>query len=197
MPSFNDVVSRFTMSPELQKQEAYSTKCLRWMQDNPEQCKNTTYARMGRTIALSGTTDQKERNIVMTLQNMASRGMITYNGAARGRRKTFFINYLHKNIPKEIIERAPKKDIKQHEDLAGFKLVDSTPKTASEPEKSCSCVSDAPAPVEPTEAVKPEPAVPVPQVQTPAMNVPIELDKMPNGNFTLQLNINFTINSKS
>ena len=46
--------------------------------------------------------------------------------------------------------------------------------------------------------IKPEPQVltDVPPVAPPTLDVPIQLDKMPNGNFTLQLNINFTINSK-
>lgn len=221
MATLKDCVSRFEMSPQLRRQESYITTILKWMQDNPEQLKRTTMSRMARTMKLGNVTPQTEVHIRQTLHNMSTRGMLTYAGGKGRAKKTFFINYLHKNIPKEIIERAPKKDIKKHEELAGIKLLD---------EKKADEVTVLPMKEEPdvvpmmkeqnvnplmekplAEAltvtpdasdIKPEPQVltEVPNIPptpaAPTLDVPIELDKMPNGNFTLQLNINFTINSK-
>ena len=195
MPQLKDAVSSFKISPELQHQESYITTILKWMQDNPEQCKNTNYARMARTMTLGGVTRQKEKNIIFTLQNMNSRGLIDYSGAPRGRRKTFFINYLHKNIPREIINRAPSNDIKRHEELAGKSLIGVKHSIDQETQTETEAPTvESPVVEQPTSEPKTVEDVAVPTV--PTMDVPIELDKMPNGNFTLQLNINFTINSK-
>lgn len=219
MPQLRDAVSKLTLSPETAHQESYKTKILRWMQDNPDQTKNTTYALMARTMSLGRVTGQKEKDILLTLYNMSNDGLITYSGSKVSRSKTFFINYLHKNCPAVIRERAPKKDLDRAKAIVGIvesKLPgikkDSAEKIKSlgDPDESVE-VQDEEEPIaepvaEPdaksvTEPVKEE--IPAPEVKAqeispaPTVDVPIELNKMPNGNFTLQLNINFTINSKN
>lgn len=186
MPQLKDCVSSFKIDPAVTHQESYTTTILKWMQDNPAQTKRTTAARMARTMALGGVTKQSEKHIRMTIHNMCSRGMLSTVGGQGRAKKTFFINYLHKTMPKEVIDRAPEADIRRHEKLAGVQLREEVKKEPAVEE-----------PMVETESVEPTPVPPVAPVQAPAMNVPIELEKMPNGNFTLQLNINFTINSKS
>lgn len=183
MQNFNDAVSKLEISPKLQYQESYQTTILKWLQAHPEQCKDTTYAKIAHAMILARATEQKEKNIVLTLQNMRARGFIDYNGSPHSRRKSIFINYLHKAMPKEVLDNAPVGTLRKHEELVGKKMFDvDKPKEGGEKKAE-----------EPKEE-KTQAELPVPS--TPTLDVPIELDKMPNGNFTLQLNINFTINSK-
>jgi len=190
MPELKDAVSKFEISPELTHQESYRTTILKWMQDTPAQTRNTTFARMARTMSLGRVTGQKEKDILLTLYNMSHDGLITYNGHNASRRKTFFINYLHQNCPPEVRQRAPKKDIERAKEVVGIveEKLDGIQQNAEE--KMANLVS--------MQETAPEtPEVPVPAISpAPQLDVPIELDRMPNGNFTLQLNINFTINSK-
>lgn len=217
MPAMKDCVSKFEVSPQLRRQESYVTTILKWMQDNPEQMKRTTMSRMARTMKLGNVTPQTEIHIRQTLHNMSTRGILTYAGGRGRAKKTFFINYLHKNMPKEVIERAPEEDIKRHEELAGIKLRDEKredEKTVLPMMKEQTAIpmmkeqnvnplmekplAEALTVTPDVPEIKPEPQIltDVPPVAPPTLDVPIQLDKMPNGNFTLQLNINFTINSK-
>lgn len=212
MPAMKDCVSRFEVSPQLRQQESYMTTVLKWMQDHPEQTKRTTMSRMARTMKLGNVTPQTEVRIRQTLHNLSTRGLITYSGGHGRAKKSFFINYLHKNMPKEILERAPKEDIRRHEELAGIKLLDDKKEDEvallpiSE-EQNANPLEEKPLAealtITPKDSdAKPEAQAPAevpnipPTPAAPTLDVPIELDKMPNGNFTLQLNINFTINSK-
>lgn len=195
MPELKDIVSKFEISPELTHQESYRTTILKWMQDTPAQTKNTTFARMARTMALGRVTDQKEQGILFTLYNMSHDGLITYSGHNASRRKTFFINYLHQACPPEVRERAPKEDIERAKKVVGIveaKLAGIQQDAEEKITNLASTQEVVPETLETSETSETPEVSPVPQ-----LDIPIELDKMPNGGFTLQLNINFTINSKS
>jgi len=234
MPLLKDAVSKLTFSQETknklenktteEQQEPYKTSILRWMQASPAAMRDTTTARLARTIAVNRVTPQKEQDVLFTLYTMTRDGVIVYSGHNSTRRKTFYINYMHKNIPKEVRENATKEELDNAEKVLKMvvkkrqKMVKNAKRytqqlkkfgaaegTAIEQEIDKAAGATTKDKIEeavvPTEEVAEKPVevaekpVETPTVSTPALNVPIELEKMPSS-FTLQLNINFTINSK-
>ena len=238
MPLLKDAVSKLTFSQETKnklenkttedQQEPYKTSILRWMQNSPAAMRDTTTARLARTIAVNRVTPQKEQDVLFTLYTMTRDGVIVYSGHNSTRRKTFYINYMHKNIPKEVREKATQEElnnaekvlkmvvkkrqkmvkraksytkqlkklgaaegtaIEQEIDKAAGATVKDEVKEATEEVAETPVETPAETPVEtPVET-------PTEVVSTPTLNVPVELEKMPSS-FTLQLNINFTINGK-
>ena len=265
MPLLQDVVSRFTMSPELKSQESYKTTILKWMQKNPHQLRNTNLTKLARTIKLGEVTPQSEDQILYTLYNLTHDGLLVYNGKKKAgrKKKTFFINYFHENLPPAIRENITDSDRARVKKTLGLvypeyvsgkkeeqepvehtrkvakkvqkktakKVVRIEPKAeakeepkAEEPKVEEPKVEEPKAEepkVEEPKAEEPkvepiiesatepatesatEPVVesvieqttPMVEVSTPTANSPVEIRQNPDGSFSLNLNLNITINT--
>lgn len=95
-------VSRLALSPELQKQTSTKTKILKWIQDHPNRSKNTNIAKLSREMQITGTTYDTKH---IALNQMVNNQMISRFGNKFN--SNFIINYLHKDLPQEILENAP------------------------------------------------------------------------------------------
>lgn len=95
-------VSRLTLSPEVACQKSLKTKILLWMQDNPKNCLSTNIKKMAIQMRGIGGTQNSRAT---SMHQMINSQMINRFGTKHHSR--FMINYLHKNIPKEVLENAP------------------------------------------------------------------------------------------
>ena len=94
--------ARVRLTPETANQKSTKTKILEWMAQNPLRCRNTNAAVLARYF-----TETIPFNSARTeINNMVAKQMLHKDG---GRRKaTFTINYLHPQMPKSVLEVAPK-----------------------------------------------------------------------------------------
>lgn len=94
--------ARVRLTPETANQKSTKTKILEWMAQNPLRCRNTNAAVLARYF-----TETIPFNSARTeINNMVAKQMLHRDG---GRRKaTFTINYLHPQMPKSVLEAAPK-----------------------------------------------------------------------------------------
>lgn len=95
-------VSSFKLSDDLAHQTSTKTKILQWMQDNPALCKNTNASKLSRFIHIKGV---KPETVHQEIHKMVNNQMLIRYGTKFSSR--FIINYLHKDLPKEILDRAP------------------------------------------------------------------------------------------
>ena len=95
-------VSRITLTPETAHQESTQTKILRWMQEHQWALNSTNSAQLARTMRLSGVTTGTARQVIQKMVN--SQVLERFGNKRRAR---YHINYLHKDIPADIIASAP------------------------------------------------------------------------------------------
>lgn len=101
-------VSRLTLSDELKHQTATQTNILLWIQEHPRQCKNTNITKMAREMrSVTGSANTKKAII----RRMVDNQIITRFGTKFNSR--FLINYMHRDIPQEVLENAPEEE-KEH-----------------------------------------------------------------------------------
>lgn len=95
-------VSRLAISPELQKQTSTKTKILKWIQDHPTRSRNTNIAKLSREMIIPGADYNKKRTALISMVNnqLLSRFGNKFNSS-------FIINYLHRDLPPEILASAP------------------------------------------------------------------------------------------
>ena len=88
------------------KQTGTVGKILMYMQDHPEACKNTFMKDLGHVTAIA--IGVKDGKVFGMYRSMFNNQFIIRHGTRSPRaRKTFSINYWHKDMPGYIIERAP------------------------------------------------------------------------------------------
>ena len=165
MPLFGDI-ARFKISPKTTEyQPSIRHEVLKWMQEHPGDCQKTTYAKLANTIIIPNS-GISTKSIKSAIAGMSHHNMIGYHGRQHSKRKNIYINYLHPNIPKDLLESAPKPELKKLE-------------TKTEIVK----------PDDHGEGKKPE----QPETSTTNIEVPLDAEVLKQG-FSLTLNINFTIN---
>lgn len=103
-------VSKLTMSDKLKRQTSTQHQILRWMQEHPRLCTNTNATRMSKLMhGVQGTAETKQQTII----KMVNTRILARFGTKFNAR--FLINYLHKDIPEDILARAPEEERKQVE----------------------------------------------------------------------------------
>ena len=146
-------------------------------------------------MALGRVTDQKKEQLAYTLYGISKNGMIHYNGRVQQRRKTFFINYAHKGLPKEVINRAPKEELERYREWAGEKAVEAFAKVKEKAEKEETKKMDALVKAEAEEAQNIKSLVEAKTVQkTQPISVPVDIKSDKHG-LSLQLNITINLNN--
>lgn len=100
------IPSSFKISKDLLSQKSTKGLELEWMQEHPNQCRNTNISVMSKAMAndIGGSVS----NLRGRMQEMVNSQMITRFGNKK--RSNFFINYLHKDIPPYVLEKAPQED---------------------------------------------------------------------------------------
>ena len=93
-----------TLSPETRRQTSTIHKMLKWMQAHDRALSNTNIKQMSNTMAveLSG---HKASSLAERMNYMINHQMVYRFGGKR--RANFRINYLHKDIPPDVIDSAP------------------------------------------------------------------------------------------
>lgn len=167
MNTLSEATSRLTVSKELTKEHIpVRHRVLKYMQEHPEICQKTNFKEMS-TRMFFPNLGITPKMIQSSLINMCHHNMIGYRGTAQARRKDIFINYLHSNIPKDILDSAPdisvekaKKVIEENEIKQKAKEIEKQNQVASQ--------------------------------SNPTVEIPLNANDLTNG-FSLTLNINFTI----
>ena len=173
MPFLGDI-ARFKISPKTTEyQPSIRHEVLKWMQQHPEDCQKTTYAELANTIIIPNS-GISTKSIKTAIAGMAHHNMIGYHGRQHSKKKNIYINYLHPNIPKDLLESAPKPELKKVEKKT--KIVDEKKTEIVKPDNH-------------GEGKKPE----QPEPQPTNIEVPLDGEVLKQG-FSLTLNINFTIN---
>lgn len=99
--------ARVILKPETANQESNTTKILKWMQEHPNACKNTSCPRMARMMARDfGTQNSVHTVLVQLIRKEVIRRMGNTKNA------NFSINYLHNKVSPEIREKASEEDKK-------------------------------------------------------------------------------------
>lgn len=129
-------ISKITFMKSTLNQTGTIGKLLMWMQDNPNQTRNTNLKQMARTYCMT-----HPANLGSTAQNfqrMLNNQIITRAGGTR-RHSRFFINYFHPQMPGYIKQRAPKEDQERIEKIKSMvkqqnQHIDGTGCVVTEPE---------------------------------------------------------------
>lgn len=98
-------VSKLTLSEQTAKQTSTLSQVLRWIQEHPRLCINTNIARLARQMPSSIGAQNTKR---MMLSNMVRNQVLTRFGTKFNSR--FLINYLHRDIPQEVLNNAPESE---------------------------------------------------------------------------------------
>lgn len=98
--------SKLKLSDDVSRQKSTKGKILEWMQEHPNQCKDTNSAVIAKAMAIAG--KGKENTLRQTIQGMVNNQMLFRYGNRR--RSDFYINYMHKDIPPYVLEKAPEAD---------------------------------------------------------------------------------------
>lgn len=192
-------VSRFSISPRTTSYRPNDrTRMLLWLQDNLSIMDGTTIPQMVRESIIPGMTDKEKNNALLALKRM---GLIEF--ICRGNQyrspKDYFINYTNPKFPRlikkgasqESIERS--KRLKEELDTKGQPVNFRGKPVEIVPEKTIETTPTI-EPVAPIE--EQEPIIEEPKKTTigPQVEVPLNLNDLAKGGFSLTLNINFTIN---
>lgn len=181
-------VSKLTLKPETAHQESTQTKILKWMQEHPNALNSTNSAQLARTMRISGVTTGTARQVVQKMVN--NQVLERFGGKRRAR---YHINYLHKDIPADILASAPlEEQLRVKQTLGRLKpgqylddigcTITPAPQT---PEK---------APEEPTEEPK---QVAEEEADTPTATKEIAVPvKVEQDGSSINITINLTINTK-
>lgn len=148
--------AHITLSPETRKQTSTIHKMLVWMQNHEGQLNNTNIKHIARTMVLSDEmSGHKESSLCERMNYMLNNQMVYRYGGKR--RANFRINYLHKDIPPDVLDGAPKSvqlDVKrtlkgisegQYLDDVGCIVTPAKPEEPKEVESTDTPVSEAPA----------------------------------------------------
>lgn len=99
--------ARITLSPKTRCQISTEHKILQWMIENENRLTNTNITQLARSMVLSGPTQGCQiQTLRVYINRMVDKQLIYRHGGKR--RAQFRINYLHKDVPPDIIDRAPK-----------------------------------------------------------------------------------------
>lgn len=99
--------ARLTLSSKTRKQISTIHQMLLWMQKNERHLKNTNIKGIVTAMSLSGDLEgYKSSYLAERINYMINHQMLYRYGGKR--RATFRINYLHVNIPPDVLENAPK-----------------------------------------------------------------------------------------
>ena len=100
------IPTSFKMSKDLLSQKSTKGLELEWMQEHPKQCRNTNISIMCRAMVhdIGGSIS----NLCGRMQEMVNNQMVFRFGNKK--RSDFHINYMHKDIPPYVLERAPQED---------------------------------------------------------------------------------------
>lgn len=99
--------ARVILSDELKHQESNTTKILKWLQDHPNACKNTSTGTLARIMSHEFSTTS---SLASTLGRMVKANAIQRVGS--NKKADYTINYLHQWVLPEVRERASEADKK-------------------------------------------------------------------------------------
>ena len=110
--------ARVTFRHETLHQTGTVGKVLMWLQEEPKRGRNTNITKMAQAYGLShGGKTLTNKSVI---QKMVTTQMLSRFGNKR--RSNFYINYLHKDIPGYILDKAPAEERRRVEELkAGLK----------------------------------------------------------------------------
>lgn len=97
-------VSKLDISDKLSNQKSLKGRVLEWMIDHPKSCTDTNAKLLGKTMVLSGL-EATAQSAQQTIQSMVRNQMIWRYG--NNRRARFVINFMHKDIPGYVLDKAP------------------------------------------------------------------------------------------
>lgn len=179
--------ARITLSPRVAKQRSTYSHILSWMQEHTRALDNTNAKVLANSMSIEGV---KPKSIQQYIQRMVNNQMLHKYGGKK--RASYRINYLHKDIPPEVLESAPlaeKLSVKrqignmksgQYLDDDGC-IVTPMPDFTPEEQKSQEDQST------PAEAVEAKPA------ETIEANVPLTVSS-DGKNLNITINLNLKIN---
>lgn len=185
-------VSKLTLKPETAHQESTQTKILKWMQEHPNALNSTNSAQLARTMRISGVTTGTARQVVQKMVN--NQVLERFGGKRRAR---YHINYLHKDIPADILASAPlEEQLRVKQTLGRLKpgqYLDDIGCTITPAPKNTG-VQTPLSPEEPTEEPK---QVAEEEADTPTATKEIAVPvKVEQDGSSINITINLTINTK-
>lgn len=157
-------VSKLSLSSNVQSQSSSKAQILRWMQEHPQHLTytNTTrLAKMMTELPISISHIKHEINAMVNNQ-MISRYGTKYNSQ-------FLINYLHKNIPPDVLAHAPQFEQEQVRKI----------KAGLGPRQELStegCIITHPEPDSKPEKAEPEQAKPEVKVENDGNNISVQVN---------------------
>lgn len=98
-------ISKLTLSPRVSAQKSAQRQILEWIQQHPNQMRNTNCRTLAKSMRISG---YKDVSIQQYIRRMIDNQMLTRFGGKR--RANIRINYFHKDIPQDILDSAPKEE---------------------------------------------------------------------------------------
>lgn len=101
-------VSKLTISKKYAKQHSAVYVVLNWIQKHPQYCRSTNAVQIARFITRSADIEgwrPTEKSTQATIQRMVRNQMLDKVGSLK--RATYAINYMHQDIPAEILAGAP------------------------------------------------------------------------------------------
>lgn len=177
MPTLSEATSKFTVSEELTTRPSDTEKMLRWIQSNPRACKNTTFKRIAEQSLIVGMDTKQKQNC---LARLVRTQMISYTSRGHGNKsnKNIFINYMHRNIPKAVLDNAPEPDVEEAKKIITNANIRQEAKKLLEKEQAEQAEAD-------------EKILQASKIPETSVTVPLTPENLSNG-FSLTLNINFT-----
>lgn len=172
--------SRITLSHDVAHQRSGYSKILSWMQEHPKQLRNTNAKRLAEAMTLDG---YKTKSIQLYIQRMVNNQMLHKYGGHK--RATYCINYLHKDIPREVLKEAP-----LEERLAVKRQLGSMNQGQYLDDEGCIITPAPEAPKNDKDQSTPAEEVEAKSAETNEVKVPMTVKR--DGN-TLNISINLTI----
>lgn len=185
MPTLSEATTNFTVGKELTSfQPSLKHKMLEWIQNNPKQCEKTSLAQIAREALIPGATDTQKLSALysLTRERLLMMQPATASRSVKAPKKVF-INYLHRLVPKEILNNAPDGEVEAAKKvIEGISIKQEARKLLAKQEEQENQL---------LESVASQPA----EKSTSEVNIPLDEQTLNKG-FSLTLNINFTFNKE-
>ena len=183
MPTMSEATSRFSVSEDLLRHTSPQEKLLKWIQDHPGDCRRTSIVALSNRILIpnSGLTPKQIKSCLYGMTN-SQMLLQKIHGKGNTAPRTVYINYMHKNLPKSILDSAPEEQLEDARRIVeGAAIKREARRLLLEEQEQAEKVIQASQPVE-TKPVE----------STPTVEIPLKKEDLSNG-FSLTLNINFNI----
>lgn len=110
MPFFNEVISKFTVSPKTTQYNSPKFEVLDWMQRHPEELKDTTFKTIAHRMKSDFPNDD-EKTLYSRVRQLATEHLFFYFSNRRGGKKTYYLNYFHRKFPASIKKQASEEQL--------------------------------------------------------------------------------------